>query len=240
MSLGKVLLVDDEERIRRLLKLYLEKEGYEVDEAEAGDIALEMALTGDYTLALLDVMLPGIDGVEVARMIRDSDKKDLPIIMISAKGEEQDRVNGFLTGADDYVVKPFSPREVMLRISSLMNRINTSEQTEKDTDCIDYGVLQIYPKSRLLLANEVPVNLPPNEFELLYYLAKSPDQVYTREELLEEVWGYEYFGDLRTIDTHIKRLREKLQVESELCARMIVTVWGKGYRFSPHEMSRKV
>lgn len=240
MSLGKVLLVDDEERIRRLLKLYLEKEGYEVDEAEAGDIALEMALSGDYDLALLDVMLPGIDGIEVARMIRDSDKKDLPIIMITAKGEEQDRVNGFLTGADDYVVKPFSPREVMLRISSLMSRVKKSNETEYSADSVDYGVLKMFPKSRLLLANEVPVSLTPKEFELLYYLIKSPEKVFSREELLEAVWGYDYYGDLRTIDTHVKRLREKLAVESEIAARMIVTVWGKGYRFSPHEMSRKV
>lgn len=239
MSLGKVLIVDDEERIRRLLKLYLEKDGYETEQTDSGEDALEMILMGNYDLVLLDVMLPGIDGIEVARMVRDSDKRDLPIIMITAKGEENDRITGFLTGVDDYVVKPFSPREVMLRISSLMNRVNKHNFRVEEGN-INHEVLQIFPDSRLILANSIPISLTPKEFDLLYYLAKSPEQVFSREELLKEVWGYEYFGDLRTIDTHIKRLREKLQVESEVAARMIVTVWGKGYRFSPHEMSRKL
>lgn len=237
MSIGRVLVVDDEERIRRLLKLYLEKEGYEVVECDAGDLALEKALTENFDAMLLDVMLPGIDGIEVLRMIRDSDKKNLPIVMITAKGEENDRITGFLTGADDYVVKPFSPREVMLRLSSLMNRVRKVVDTDSE-EKLDYDVLQLYPKSRLLLVEGVPVSVTPKEFDLLFFLAKTPEHVYTREELLENVWGYQYFGDLRTIDTHIKRLREKIETESEVSARMIVTVWGRGYRFSPHQLAR--
>lgn len=237
MSIKRALVVDDEERIRRLLRLYLEKEEYEVVECDAGDLALEKALTEDFDVMLLDVMLPGIDGIEVLRMIRDSDKKDLPVILLTAKGEESDRITGFLTGADDYVVKPFSPREVMLRLKSLMARVHKIPTHQAD-EKLDYKVLEVFPKSRLILAEGVPINVTPKEFDLLYYLAKTPEYVFSREELLENVWGYEYFGDLRTIDTHIKRIREKLEAESEICARMIVTVWGRGYRFSPHQIAR--
>jgi two-component system response regulator ResD len=228
----KILVVDDEERIRRLLKMYLEREDYVIEEAEDGNQALSMALENDYDCILLDLMMPGKDGIEVCRELRE--KKSTPVIMLTAKGEEVNRVQGFEVGTDDYIVKPFSPREVVLRVKALLRRSSqtTFVQAEPLTkDIIVFPHLTIDNDAHRVLADGQEVSLTPKEYELLFFLAKSPDKVYDREHLLKEVWHYEFFGDLRTVDTHVKRLREKLNKVSEHAAKMIITVWGVGYKF---------
>ncbi|NUH84408.1 response regulator transcription factor [Bacillus firmus] len=228
----KILLVDDEERIRRLLKMYLERENYSIDEAENGNQALSKALANDYDVILLDLMMPGKDGIEVCRELRE--KKATPVIMLTAKGEEVNRVQGFEVGTDDYIVKPFSPREVVLRVKALLRRSSKTTYLQTETtakDVIVFPHLTIDNDAHKVLADGKEVSLTPKEYELLYFLAKAPDKVFDREHLLKEVWHYEFFGDLRTVDTHVKRLREKLNKVSEQAARMIVTVWGVGYKF---------
>lgn len=228
----KILVVDDEDRIRRLLKMYLERENYEIEEAADGKEALEMALNHDYNCILLDLMMPEKDGIEVCKEIRK--EKATPIIMLTAKGEEANRVQGFEVGADDYIVKPFSPREVVLRVKALLRRASQTSYLQTDPtarDIIVYPHLSIDHDAHRVTVDGQEVNLTPKEYELLHFLAKSPDKVFDREHLLKEVWQYEFFGDLRTVDTHIKRLREKLNRVSEKAAGMIVTVWGVGYKF---------
>jgi two-component system, OmpR family, response regulator ResD len=228
----KILVVDDEDRIRRLLKMYLERENYMIEEANNGDDALEKALNNDYDLILLDIMMPGKDGIEVCKQLRE--KKSTPVIMLTAKGEEANRVQGFEVGTDDYIVKPFSPREVVLRVKALLRRSSTSSFLHTDPtarDLLVFPYITIDNDAHRVTAGGKEVNLTPKEYELLYFLAKSPDKVFDREQLLKEVWHYEYFGDLRTVDTHVKRLREKLNKVSPEAAKMIVTVWGVGYKF---------
>lgn len=228
----KILVVDDEERIRRLLKMYLEREEYIIDEADNGDDALTKALENDYHLILLDLMMPGKDGIEVCRELRET--KATPVIMLTAKGEEVNRVQGFEVGTDDYIVKPFSPREVVLRVKALLRRSSSANYIQSETttkDIIVFTHLTIDNDAHRVLADGNEVALTPKEYELLHFLAKSPDKVFDREQLLKEVWHYEFFGDLRTVDTHVKRLREKLNRISESAAKMIVTVWGVGYKF---------
>jgi len=228
----KILVVDDEERIRRLLKMYLEREDYLIDEAENGIEALEKATANDYDLILLDIMMPGKDGIEVCRELRE--KKSTPVIMLTAKGEEINRVQGFEVGTDDYIVKPFSPREVVLRVKALLRRSSKTSYIQTDTTTKDVIVLPhltIDNDAHRVTADGKEVSLTPKEYELLYFLAKAPDKVFDREQLLKEVWHYEFFGDLRTVDTHVERLREKLNRVSEEAAKMIVTVWGVGYKF---------
>ncbi len=227
-----ILVVDDEERIRRLLKMYLEHEEYTMAEASNGEDALKMALEFDYDVILLDLMMPGKDGIDVCRELRE--KKSTPIIILTAKGEEANRVQGFEAGADDYVVKPFSPREVTLRVKALLRRSSSTHvniQTETTKQVTVFPQLTIDHDAHRVTVNDQEVALTPKEYELLYFLAKSPDRVFEREQLLKEVWQYEFFGDLRTVDTHIKRLREKLTKASPEVAKMIVTVWGFGYKF---------
>ncbi|MBO9128292.1 response regulator transcription factor [Bacillus sp. 165] len=229
---AKILIVDDEERIRRLLKMYLERENYIIDEAEDGYSAIYKAEEFDYDLIILDIMMPGKDGIEVCKEIRE--KKATPIIMLTAKGEEVNRVQGFEVGTDDYIVKPFSPREVVLRVKALLRRSSsTTFFSKKPTskDLIVFPHLTIDNDAHRVMADGKEVSLTPKEYELLLFLAKSPDKVFDREQLLKEVWQYEFFGDLRTVDTHVKRLREKLSKKSESAAKMIGTVWGVGYKF---------
>lgn len=228
---SRILIVDDEERIRRLLRMYLEKEGYLIDEAEDGETALEMALEQDYDLILLDLMLPGIDGIEVCSRLRQ--QKSTPVIMLTAKGEEANRVQGFEVGTDDYVVKPFSPREVIYRVKAILRRSSATAYLSKDagsSNNIVFPHLVIEHDAHRVTAGGQEVALTPKEYELLHYLASSPDKVFTREELLKDVWNYEFFGDLRTVDTHVKRLREKLNKACPEAAQMITTVWGVGYK----------
>ncbi|QOV10989.1 response regulator transcription factor [Viridibacillus arvi] len=227
-----ILVVDDEDRIRRLLRMYLEREGYTVEEAEDGEEAVEKTLANDYHCILLDIMMPEKDGLQVCEEIRD--KKTTPIILLTAKGEEANRVSGFELGADDYIVKPFSPREVVLRVKAILRRsaaFSPISTTSSSKDLVVFPHLTIDHDAHRVSADGVEVNLTPKEYELLYFLAKSPDKVFDREQLLKEVWHYDFFGDLRTVDTHVKRLREKLNRVSENAAKMIVTVWGVGYKF---------
>ena len=228
----RILVVDDEERIRRLLKMYLEREGYVVEEAENGQIALQLALENEYNCILLDIMMPEKDGIEVITELREH--KDTPVILLTAKGEEANRVEGFELGADDYIVKPFSPREVVLRVKALLKRstaFSPSQSVSISKDVVVFPHLTIDHDAHRVTADGEEVSLTPKEYELLYFLAKAPDKVFDREQLLKEVWHYDFFGDLRTVDTHVKRLREKLNRVSEKAAKMIVTVWGVGYKF---------
>ncbi|QHT60500.1 response regulator transcription factor [Paenibacillus lycopersici] len=230
-ELHRILVVDDEERIRRLLKMYLEKEGYVIEEAEDGETALRMATVGEFDLILLDVMLPGMDGIEVCTRLRQA--KATPVIMLTAKGEEMNRVQGFEVGADDYVVKPFSPREVIYRVKAILRRSSATAFLTKEaltSNNIVFPHLIIEHDAHRVMAGGQEVSLTPKEYELLHYLAISPDKVFSREELLKDVWNYEFFGDLRTVDTHVKRLREKLNKVSPEAAMMITTVWGVGYK----------
>ncbi|BDG80502.1 transcriptional regulatory protein ResD [Bacillus subtilis] len=228
----KILVVDDEARIRRLLKMYLERENYVIEEAENGDEAIAKGLETNYDLILLDLMMPGTDGIEVCRQIRE--KKATPIIMLTAKGEEANRVQGFESGTDDYIVKPFSPREVVLRVKALLRRASQNSYFNANTptkNVLVFSHLSIDHDAHRVTADGTEVSLTPKEYELLYFLARTPDKVYDREKLLKEVWQYEFFGDLRTVDTHVKRLREKLNKVSPGAAKKIVTVWGVGYKF---------
>ncbi len=226
-----ILVVDDEERIRRLLRMYLEKEGFTIEEAEDGETALKKALEHNYDLILLDVMLPGIDGVEVCERVRQ--EKATPIIMLTAKGEESNRVQGFEVGVDDYVVKPFSPREVIYRVKAILRRSSSTAFLSTDpstSNNIVFPHLVIEHDAHRVTAGGQEISLTPKEYELLHYLAGAPDKVFSREDLLKDVWNYEFFGDLRTVDTHVKRLREKLNKVSPEAADMITTVWGVGYK----------
>ena len=234
---ASVLVVDDDERIRRLLRMYLERENFEIDEADNGKDALDLALQNDYDVIILDLMMPEMDGIEVCEKLRK--EKTTPVIMLTAKGEESNRVQGFEVGADDYIVKPFSPREVILRVKAILRRVSESRKNYTDMSAkniIVFPHLTIDLDAYRVTTNGQEVSLTPKEYELLCFLAKSPDKVFRREELLKEVWQYEFFGDLRTVDTHIKRLREKLMKASEEAAKMIVTVWGVGYKLEVEDV----
>lgn len=230
-NLKRILIVDDEERIRRLLRMYLEKEGFEIEEAEDGEAALQKGVEGNFGLIILDLMLPGMDGIEVCTKLRQS--KATPVLMLTAKGEEVNRVQGFEVGADDYVVKPFSPREIIYRVKAILRRSSaTAYLTKEDasSNIIVFPHVTIEHDAHRVTADGQEVTLTPKEYELLHYLASSPDKVFSREQLLKDVWNYEFFGDLRTVDTHVKRLREKLSKVSPEASSMITTVWGVGYK----------
>ena len=225
MSIPRILIVDDEEGIRDLVSMYLEKEGFEVNSASDGQAALRKIEKNKYDLFIVDVMMPKLDGFGLVREIRRF--TDKPVIMLTAKGEEYERVLGFELGCDDYVVKPFSPRELVHRVKVLLKRTLDIETNEQNI--LKYPRLAIDKLARMAKVDDEEVALTPKELELLYYLAKNPGRVYTREQILERVWGYDYFGDLRTVDTHIKKLREKLGRSNGLD--YISTVWGVGYKF---------
>lgn len=220
----KVLIVEDESRIREMVKEYLENEGFQVDEAENGNIGLEKFKEEKYSIILLDVMLPGIDGWTVCREIRRN--SDIPIIMLTARGEEYDKLFGFELGADDYVAKPFSPRELAARIKAVLKRGKIAG-SGTDGAMFEYKSLSVNLDSRKATIDGVMADMTPKEFDLLSFFIKNPDKVFTREQLLNKVWGYEFGGDYRTVDTHVKMLRESLKEYRSL----IVTVWGVGYKF---------
>lgn len=229
----KILVVDDEERIRRLVRMYLERDDFLVEEADNGEDALQMALETDYDVILLDIMMPGMDGIEVCQELRK--EKTTPVIMLTAKGEESNRVQGFEVGTDDYIVKPFSPREVVLRVKAILRRVTSATSVQEEPtvpkNLVVFPHLTIDKDAYRVTADGEDVSLTPKEYELLCFLAEDHDKVFSREKLLKEVWEYEFFGDLRTVDTHVKRLREKLSNVSKEAAKMIVTVWGIGYKF---------
>jgi two-component system response regulator ResD len=230
----RILVVDDEERIRKLVRMYLERNAFEVVESEDGLDALNKALHDHYDLIVLDLMLPGMDGRKVCEEIRK--KSDVPVIMLTASGDESSRIQGFELGADDYVVKPFSPRELVMRVKALLKRMHpVNEAAQGVGQVLSIMGLTVNMDARKVLVNNEEVALTPKEYELLCYLIQRPDKVFAREDLLRDVWNYQFFGDQRTVDTHVKRLREKLGRYSEKVANMIVTVWGVGYKFEVRE-----
>lgn len=232
MSLGKVLVVDDDNNICELLKLYLEKEGWGVIISHDGEEAVVKFNALKPDIVLLDIMLPELDGWQVCREIRK--KSNAPIIMITAKSETFDKVLGLELGADDYIVKPFDTKEVIARIKAVSRRIGQSG-TESEVKEVRYDKLVVNMTRYELRVDGKVMDTPPKELELLFYLASNPNRVYTRDQLLDEVWGFEYYGDSRTIDVHIKRLREKLEGVSDKWA--LKTVWGVGYKFEAEEDS---
>ncbi len=229
MSAEKILVVDDDLNICELLRLYLEKEEYTVVIANDGASAVSTFNAESPALVLLDIMLPKLDGWQVCREIRKF--SEVPIIMLTAKGEVFDRVLGLELGADDYVVKPFDAKEVVARIKAVLRRSASSMADEVKE--VHYDKLSINLTNYELRVNGVQVDTPPKEMELIFHLAKNPNRVFTRDQLLDEVWGFDYYGDSRTVDVHIKRLREKLDGVSDKWE--LRTVWGVGYKFETKE-----
>ena len=221
-----VLVVEDDRNIAELLQMYLEKEGYAVTVAGDGGLGLKKFRAIKPDLVLLDVMMPVMDGWAVCKAIRA--EGNTPVIMLTAKGETDDKVNGLKAGADDYITKPFEMREVLARIEAVLRR-SAGISAEKKARRLVFDKLVIDMDAFELLVNGNKVDTPPKEMELLFYLASSPNRVYTRNQLLDEVWGFDYFGDSRTVDVHVKRLREKLEGVSENWS--LKTVWGVGYKF---------
>ena len=223
----KILIVEDEANIRELLRLYLEREGYAVIEAENGVEGIKLWKSEKPDMLLLDVMMPVMDGWTVCKEIRA--ESDVPIIMLTAKGETADRVSGLEMGADDYIVKPLEMPEVIARVRAVFRRMAPDETPEK----LSFDNLVIDKQPYDLVIKGKRVDAPPKEIELLYYLASSPNRVFTRAQLLDDVWGFDYFGDTRTVDVHVKRLREKLEGVSDKWE--LKTVWGVGYKFETKE-----
>ena len=225
----KILIVDDDNNIAELISLYLTKECYDTKIVNDGEEALEAFEQYNPNMILLDLMLPGIDGYQVCREIRA--KSNVPIIMLSAKGEIFDKVLGLELGADDYIMKPFDSKELVARVKAVLRRFQPVKATSIQapaTKCVEYPDLTINLSNYSVIYNGKQVDMPPKELELLYFLAASPNQVFTREQLLDHIWGYEYIGDTRTVDVHVKRLREKIKDHENW---QLSTVWGIGYKF---------
>jgi len=223
--MGRILVVDDEEKIRLIIRKYGEFEGHEIKEAADGMEAVKMCDAEDFDLVILDVMMPELDGFSACKLIKS--KKDIPVIMLSARGEEYDRIHGFETGVDDYVVKPFSPKELMMRVNVVISR-----HSKKTTDSTQHEVyekegLKVDFTSRSVLVDGKTVNMTPKEYDLLFFFIKNKGIALTREKLINEVWGYDYYGDDRTLDTHIKLLRSSLGEYRKF----LTTLRGMGYRF---------
>ncbi len=226
MSRQKILIVDDDANICELLRLYLEKDGFETRVVNDGGEAVRQNESYSPDLILLDIMLPVLDGWQVCREIRK--KYNIPIIMLTAKGETFDKILGLELGADDYISKPFDTKEVIARIKAVLRRTGEGEKNT-DVKLVKYDKLSINLTNYELIVDGKAVDTPPKELELLYHLAANPNRVYTRDQLLDEVWGFDYYGDSRTVDVHIKRIREKLEGISTQWA--LKTVWGVGYKF---------
>ncbi|MBS7262496.1 MAG: response regulator transcription factor [Eubacteriales bacterium] len=222
MEKQKILIVDDDKNICQVIKLYLENEGYATATAYNGKEGLEVFESSKFSLIILDIMMPVMDGRDMCREIRK--QSDVPIIMLSAKGETFDKVLGLELGADDYMVKPFEPSELLARVKSILRR---TEKQPEEADELVFNNLRISIKNYTVEYRGEYMELPPKELELLYYLASHKNMVFTREQLLEKVWGFDFYGDSRTVDVHISRLREKLQDETWA----LKTVWGVGYKF---------
>lgn len=233
MNKKKILIVDDDANIAELISLYLTKECFQCEIAGDGETALKLHDSFQPDLMLLDIMLPGIDGYDVCREIRKN--HSTPIIMLSAKGEVFDKVLGLELGADDYIIKPFDSKEMVARVKAVLRRYTPAPapaapqpEPPKDTESISYTDLSISLSNYSVIYMGKPIEMPPKELELLYFLASHPNQVFTREQLLDQIWGYEYIGETRTVDVHIKRLREKIKDHAEWA---LSTVWGIGYKF---------
>lgn len=242
----KVLVVDDEAHIRELICLYLRQAGFETVEADNGCSALELVRSEAPSLIILDLMLPERDGWEVCREVRA--RSDTPIIMLTARDAETEKLLGFALGADDYVTKPFQPRELVARVRAVLRRVpeappaqsrearpdpaRSGQDAPRLAPILDFGSFRLNRISRELEVRGKTVDCPAKEFDLLWLLASHPDRVFSREELLERVWGYQYFGDLRTVDVHVRRIRQKIEPRPDE-PRFILTVWGIGYKFKP-------
>ncbi|MBQ8944928.1 MAG: response regulator transcription factor [Clostridia bacterium] len=229
MASEKILVVDDDTNICELLRLYLEKDGYEVSMANDGATAVKKFQEENPDLMILDIMLPELDGWQVCREVRKF--SDKPIIMLTAKGETFDKVLGFELGADDYVTKPFDAKEVLARIRAVLRRTSSGQQ--ENIKEVRYDKLVINLTNYELMVDGKKVDTPPKEMELIYHLASNPNRVFTRDQLLDEVWGFDYYGDSRTVDVHVKRLREKLEGVSDKWE--LKTVWSVGYKFATKE-----
>ena len=225
MAVGKILVVDDDPSICEVLRLYLEKDGYSVSIANDGETALKMFTEMPQDIMLIDIMLPKMDGNQLCREIRQI--SNVPIIMISAKEETFDKVLALELGADDYIIKPFDAKEVIARIKAVLRR--TKSKNFEEIKVIEYDNLSINLTHYELKVQGKPIPTPPKELELIYHLASNPNRVFTRDQLLDEVWGFDYYGDSRTVDVHVKRLREKLEGASTEWE--LKTVWGVGYKF---------
>lgn len=223
--MSRILVVDDEYRIRQLIRKYAEFEGYEVEEAVDGMQAIEVCRKQDFDLIIMDVMMPELDGFSACREIRKF--RQTPIIMLSARGEEYDKIHGFELGSDDYVVKPFSPKELMMRVNAVIKRSGGLQGDEPKKDIFEYEGLVVDFSARIVTIDGKRVEMTPKEYELFFYMVRNKGLALTREKLISEVWGYDFFGDERTLDTHIKLLRKSLGEYS----RCIVTLRGVGYRF---------
>jgi len=222
----KILIVEDDGNIRELLRLYLEREGYEITEAANGEEGVELWRKINPDMILLDVMMPIMDGWQGCKIIRKESK--VPIIIMTAKGETFDKVNGLEMGADDYIVKPLEMREVIARVRAIFRRL-----APEDSGKISFDKLTVDKQAYDLIVDGKRVDAPPKEIELLYFLASNPNRVFTRAQLLDDVWGFDYFGDTRTVDVHVKRLREKLEGVSDKWD--LKTVWGVGYKFETRD-----
>ncbi len=224
----KILIVDDDENIAELISLYLVKECFDTQIVHDGEAALAAFNSYVPNLILLDLMLPGIDGYQVCREVRS--RSNVPIIMLSAKGETFDKVLGLELGADDYMMKPFDSKELVARVKAVLRRYQPvrEEAVSSDIKCVEYPGLTVNLSNYAVIYQGKQIDMPPKELELLYFLASSPNQVFTREQLLDHIWGYEYIGDTRTVDVHVKRLREKIKDSEEWS---LATVWGIGYKF---------
>lgn len=224
----KILIVDDDNNIAELISLYLTKECYDTIIVNDGESVMPVMESQFPNLILLDLMLPGIDGYQVCREVRA--KYSVPIIMLSAKGEVFDKVLGLELGADDYIEKPFDSKELVARVKAVLRRYKPTSVTSEDSNdkCVEYSDLSINLTNYSVIYMGQNIDMPPKELELLYFLASSPNHVFTREQLLDQIWGYEYIGDTRTVDVHIKRLREKIKDHNNW---KISTIWGIGYKF---------
>ena len=227
MANTKILIVDDDVNICELLRLYLEKDGFDAEVITDGITALNTFDSVEPDLILLDIMLPGVDGWQICREIRKTSQ--VPIIMLTAKGETFDKVLGLELGADDYITKPFETKEVVARIKAVLRRSGTQTAVPELPKEVSFDKLTINLTNYELKVNGNPIDTPPKELELIFHLASNPNRVYTRDQLLDEVWGFEYYGDSRTVDVHVKRLREKLEGVSDKWE--LKTVWGVGYKF---------
>lgn len=234
MKKTRILVVDDESNMRNLLRLYLTQNGFDVSEAHNGHEALTLVDQESFDLIILDIMMPGMDGWEVCAKIRET--RQTPILMLTARTETQDRVRGLNIGADDYLVKPFEPEELIARIHALLRRSDFSKSEKEASTKITLKEMTIDPESRQVVIRDRPVKMTPKEFDLLLFLAGHPKKVFTRDILLNNIWGNDYFGDIRTVDTHVKAIREKLR-KAGLTYSPIRTVWGVGYQFEGHEHS---
>lgn len=236
-STNTVLIVDDEKNICELIRLYVEKEGFVACTANDGKTAVEKFRTAKPCIVLLDIMLPQKDGWQVCREIRA--ESNVPIIMLTAKGEVFDKVLGLELGADDYIVKPFEPKELIARIKAILRRVESASSASDSKRELRFDGLTINQETYEVYLGDTRLEMPPKEFELLYFLASNPNKVFTRDQLLDEIWGYEFFGDSRTVDVHIKRIREKTETgeKSENPPWQLKTVWGVGYKFETRSRS---